>query len=353
MIRNYPDRLRSGFAGQAADSGTHTDVISLRNIATRTAQVSRLAVSTATNGATYSWTLLGIALSIVAASGTGSVIATAIAAAINDDPVTGAQLIASASSTNVDITARNAGMSFTLSTSDAKLTATTQTANASDATIPYGRAVAGGGDGKCSLMSASLFEARAFTFTPTVGNNTAYEMIIVHKGLVYRVSITSDGSATAQEVVEAVVTRVNAAMPANTVIATEDNSVVVLTAENEGETIYATAPADVGTWETDGDTVENLFRGVALIDATLPNDDGGYAAGKVVGVMRAGRVYVSPEDTPTVSSDVYVRVAANGTLDKLGGFRATADSGCVALPRTMARWVEVTADGLAVLQVAA
>lgn len=88
----------------------------------------------------------------------------------------------------------------------------------------------------------------------------------------------------------------------------------------------------------------NTFAGVALnsgtLDQGLPGGSGAveYTVGMGVSVLRAGAVYVIPEEVVTSDDSVYFRIVTNGA--KLPGmFGKSADSGkCIIVSN--ARWVE-------------
>ena len=71
------------------------------------------------------------------------------------------------------------------------------------------------------------------------------------------------------------------------------------------------------------------FVGVATraVKTSLPNGTAGYDEGEPVPVMKRGRINVKCNvGTPALNGDVYIRIAANGAKDQVGGFEAAADS---------------------------
>lgn len=74
-----------------------------------------------------------------------------------------------------------------------------------------------------------------------------------------------------------------------------------------------------------------------------------YPGGSAVNILRKGRVYVPTEVDVAVGDDVYVRYAADGALDDIGGFAESSGTGLVQVEN--ARWLRGTRRGLAVLQV--
>lgn len=94
--------------------------------------------------------------------------------------------------------------------------------------------------------------------------------------------------------------------------------------------------------------------GVAGYDPTREIPEGAleaeYPGGSMVAVMHNCRVYVEVEAALTSPADgVYVRTAAAGALDKIGGFAPAAGAGLVQWLE--ARWVRQAGTGLAVLEI--
>ena len=167
-------------------------------------------------------------------------------------------------------------------------------------------------------------------------------------------AFTSDASGTAQEIVEGLKAAADLVLPA-ALTTTEDNSVLVITAATAGDPFEAGASSNLaGVWTTGSDLTQ-LAKGITAIDHSYPRDsagaDGGYPGNSTMTVRRMGRIHVATEDTVSTTSDVYVRLAANGALDDLGGFRGTANTGCLKLPRDKARWVTGTTGGTAIVQI--
>lgn len=351
-ITSYPTALTPGVAGQIADTGER-DVVSLVNDNPRTAQVSTITVDTATNSATYTWTIDGVELTYTADSSTSAAeIVAGIVAAINADPIAGAKCTAAAtSSTVVTLTARVGGVSFSVSDSDAKLTSATTTANDTADTIGFGLAVLSDDDGigtQATACDSSLLSAAEIVVTPTAVNSATYNLHIEFNGSVYGASYTADGSATVKEIVEGLAAAVNAAVPASTVLATEDDSVLTLTSEIVGATLKVYVGANLVAAPISGDNLSDVFAGITLLDHARPIEDAGYVGGSAMSVLRDGRVIVETEDDVSGKRDVYVRVASTGTL---GALRGSAATGCIKLDRSVCRFVERLSSTLAVVEV--
>jgi len=97
--------------------------------------------------------------------------------------------------------------------------------------------------------------------------------------------------------------------------------------------------------------IVGVTRRDKLQELGLDSNVASYAAGQTMGVVRSGRMFVDIEgaipDFPTGS--VYVRTAADGSLDKIGGFAGASGTGLVLWSN--ARWVRSAGTGLAVLEV--
>ena len=73
------------------------------------------------------------------------------------------------------------------------------------------------------------------------------------------------------------------------------------------------------------------FVGIVVAEVktslTYGGNVGSYAVGEAVPVLKRGRVNVKNNvGTPALNGDVYIRIAANGAKDQVGGIEAAADS---------------------------
>lgn len=352
--RSYPTGHTPAVAGDLADTGDR-DIISLVNDAPRTGQVVEVTVDTASNSTAYALAIDGVTLSITSdASATVTEIADALVTAINNDPLVSGKVIAERTeSDKFTVTARIAGQSFTLTESDANLSTSTTTSSDEADPVGFGLAVLrdrARGAGFGFLAAAAMLSAMEVVITPTAVNSAVYNVQITVDGTTYTASFTADGSATVQEIVEGLAAAINGVMPANTVAATEDDTVLTLTAEVAGLGFEIGVGANLAITSQDGDRLDELFAGVSHRDLGYDVEDDGYPAQSAMSVLRSGRIVVETEDTVTLASDVYVRLASTGTI---GGFRGSAATGCIRIPRRLARWVESISSTLAVLEVRA
>lgn len=344
------------------------------------AQVSTLTVGSASDAAyTASITPLGRSAVPIyyneGATGTTTTKATGIAAQINANPAL-ANIVTATSSTNVvTITALRVGTlgAFTLSTSDGKLTAATSTAAADADTIPFGCAVAHSTSGKVVQPKSSRATAQVTTITPAnVTNNEIYTVVIVvdanGDGLEETYTFPyQDGSATTKRLCDALTAAINTAMPANSILASDDDSVLTLTSEVAGLPFRVTASvtddagaAATGTLAVATPTanVTPLFAGVAQVqDVPEQSVSSGVGTAKWDGAkgegcptIRAGVVPVRLDadvTTITPGDPVCYRLDASGTGEEYGTFRnAKSGSDTLTLPPSRARWVDgvITTD---------
>jgi len=84
--------------------------------------------------------------------------------------------------------------------------------------------------------------------------------------------------------------------------------------------------------------------------SAIDSNDAQYNPNESMSVMADGRLFVNIEadlTDPTVG--VYVRTAADGSLDQLGGFAPAAGTGLVLWEK--ARWIRPAGNGLAIIEV--
>jgi len=360
MINEVLDRRAPGIAGQPASLRGDSWTRSMVNDRPRTAQVDTITAS-AVNDATYTVTIDGIDITYLAdGDATAAEIVAGLTLAVNSEPAIAGKLLAAvASSTTLTLTSRIGGLGFT-TVVGANLSLAATTANDTSDAIAFGAACLEVGQALCGVADSSSFPTRTAdvgVLTPVVQNSTAYQVGIRNKstGQVITVQFTSDSDATAQEIVEGLATVVNAAMPAETVIATEDDAVLTLTAEdvdyrfevvNSGNLTLVFAAGNGGTDESD---LADMFAGCAVRDLgkeqPVSGSGIGYEGGSNCSIMSRGDIWVTTTAQAAIGSDVYVCVSG---ADK-GKFRASAAANYVKLPRSRARWERVHSASLAVL----
>jgi hypothetical protein len=90
--------------------------------------------------------------------------------------------------------------------------------------------------------------------------------------------------------------------------------------------------------------------GIALATQNKATQTGGYAAGDIVPVMRAGRCWVPAEEAIVVGTQPFVRFTANGAGKVQGGFAATADTAKAVQKPGLIVYRGVAGAGLMVVQ---
>ena len=346
----YEELLLQGRAGDPFDSAIAKDDISLINASPQAAQVATVTI-TAQNSTLYTVTINGVSVTYTSdASGTQAEISAGLQAAILAEPAISG-LVDPSGSTTLVITSRQAGLAFTIAVG-ANLSAAATTASAAAAALPFGRAVlrdASNVQG-CQLIAASAFTASSIEFTPTAVNSTLYRINLTVDGEVYVISYTSDGSATAQEIVEGLKAAADLLTIPN-VVTSEDDSVFLVESAN-GSSISAQPTSNLAMVVTNGDTLESLLAGVSLRqDTEDPSQTGGvdgYAPNANCSIRRMGRVRVATEASCSPGDKVYVRVAASGSNTTIGIFSNAGGAGAVLLPG--ASWYKNESASLAILQ---
>jgi hypothetical protein len=293
-------------------------------------------------------------------SGTGATtasIAQQLLDAILGDFDLGGLVTGSRASNVVTLTSARKGESFAISDSDANLTTATTTSAATGDTVPFGVAVVADADvpGNCLSVDGANIVAQVTHCTPAEVNSYPFRLGVrmlsgPYAGRTFIGQYTSDGHASDQEIAEGIVADLNGALPANTVIATEDDTKVILTAEVPGDD-FEIVEGRYWTVATATQGTSHRFLGVAVAGQKAPVDRLGttrYDAGEACPILRRGEIWVQFEGSdPTPGlSPVYVRRTATGS-EVAGAFRAAdSDSGdCFALPPGRAEWVGLSETG--------
>lgn len=216
--------------------------------------------------------------------------------------------------------------------------------------------------------------AQITTVTPNVVNSTLYTLLI--DGVTFE--YTSDGTATADEIVDAFVALINADPLVNPrVTAVNSASTLVLTANfpgiafvvDDSDPNLTAAPTQANaeadpipfgalvyalTGNREADIVDAPADIADAIGVTVrehsheedPDNPGSYPGGSDMSVIRQGRVIVATEEAVDATSDVYV-----GTDPTTAGqWRATAAANFTQVTSGL-RWSEALSAELAVLVV--
>ena len=304
-------------------------------------------------------------------SGSGFASASASAADLKDsieaDGIASGWVSCEISTDTVTCTARFAGtdedVTYTLNTN---VTLVEATAASDGAAIGFGLAVMHDStvdQGVRPTKTSAV--AMVVHLTPAAVNSISYYVgAELSDGRQITASYVSDGSATAQEIVEGLQPVIDALMPASTIAWTEDNAKLIATAEVAGavfKALYGSSGSS-GTWIY-ADSVANVtadftrpIAGFAVRSGyvgSVVDYSGGdgtaateYAAGSDMAVMEAGVLVVETDDTVSRFDPVYVRITATGT-EKVGSVRNDSDSGdCILL--SGARFLEAATGTSAV-----
>lgn len=322
------DQLIPGFIGDTADINQTNEVVSAINSDGGVKQVSTLTVSGATNDKTYTVTINGIDVSYTA-DGTATIaeIAAGLTAAVEAEPAVSAIVTAAATTTTMVLTGRNFGFTFTVSEDDAQLSwaATTAAATASD--VPFGRLVTTSGTvgARSGLLPAGLptgFTAQVDTFDYTYNASDEWTVTVEYGGELYSGTVVLATGKTASTA--AMLAELNAALPANSVIASAGGSdELVLTAEVAGgsfKTTYAigslatTLPSLTSTRSLSTSIDDALLglsrRSLNVQSRTVGSTGTAYNPNDTMQVLKKGAMFVARDttQTPAYGGKVYVDI---------------------------------------------
>lgn len=325
-------------------------------------EVIDVAIDTVTNSATYTFTINGYVVSAVAdASATAAEVRDVLIAAGRAVPELEALCSFNPSPTGgatapVRITAKSPSIDLTYADSDAKISATTITAYAAGVEIPFGRAVVRNdtiaGDRSARLPTAPT--AQVVTITPTAVNSTAYQLsIALSDGRVFGpFNYTSDGTATAAEIVAGFLALINAS---GCPVTASGTTTLILTSDNPGAR-FAVVTDDANlaqaatTASANGDFLGVAKREHAVVNPAAAGE--GVGVGQTFPVIRRGSVWIEAEEALGVNDQLHFRHTANGANTALGRFRNDADSNtCLPIPMNQARVVRpCTGPGLCLIE---
>jgi phage tail sheath gpL-like len=336
-----PDRTISRLAGGGVAQVTTVQVTGAVNSA-----VHSLLITYDGNTETVSITADG--------SATVNEVAAALEAAIDANPNLGGLFVAGVSTDTITLTGRVPGLAW-ITTAGGSLTATiTDTTAAASATaIPFGRGVVQRESypHECLLPSTANDTLKVVHATPTATNSATYDVAVsfdLGDGQGRRTvtaSYTADGSATVQEIVEALQVKLDSGFPANSIAVTEDDAKIIFTSEVPNLDFVVTATASTTAWTVTVATeiVPLRFLGVSVYSASVPQDANGttaYQGGDALSILTNGEIAVELDAgiTPSVGDPVWCRASASGS-EVLGAFRDAQDAAdCIYIPN--AQWVD-------------
>jgi hypothetical protein len=329
------------------------------------------------NSTEYTVTINGIACSYTTdASATTAELGAGLVAAINAAPGARGAYVPSFASTTLTLTAVYPGIAGTVAASGgsgggAIGTPSNSVPAASADTIEFGRALislsADKGAAQVQKPSSSALTAQVQSHTITSAASALFSGTVAINGKVYEwgpVAHNTDSDTTAGDIR----TAINAAVPAETVLAGGATNVVTLTAEVEGAEFDAdivvsgsASAASAKVYTTGPSAATSLARSlygasVRRLDVenlTLTGGDPEYAANAVVECLRRGTMRVQRDTSETISpgDEVYVSIASATA----GRFYKSAGTDRVWLPPSVAVWAQgedsSTSDGIAVVQI--
>lgn len=363
-------------AGALADS-MFTDKATYANKRPEAVQVDTVTIDTATDTEVYSILINGVDIPVTAASAVAADIAALFVAAINANGLVNGRVLASISGDDVVITGRFEGKGFTTAegTNAAKMTLVNTTAVDEADPIPFGRLVlvdsdSLGEDNFGYLADASQLTAQVdtllLTYDAAVGAKVSITVYVPATGLWETFDFEHTMATDADTSVIALSAQMEAILPANTVTALHPVAdTLTFTAEVAGTPFFLSygfgTGRDTGAWVHGSNALSaevdfaELVAGIALAVKTEEIGDDGetaeYGPNSPMSVGKKARVYVETEAALTgLNQKVYVRLAANGSLNKLGGFSTGPGTGLVEWKG--AKWHRKTNNAtLAVLSV--
>lgn len=340
---SYNDPLPVGRNGQHYDVSYYRDVLTLINSDPQAAQLSTVTISGASNDTLYTVVINGVSISYLSdASATQQEIADGLVAAINDDPSVSGLVRAVSGSNAFTVQSRLPGLSgaFTITEDSAQMSVALTTAAAAAAPVPFGRAIVRTGDRAGRLISAADFTGASAQFSFTASNSQVYTINLVVDGVSYAAIYTADASATATEIATGLAAAVDAlAIGLDGSVVETDN--LFVQADDGVSFSVGTVSAGTGAIALESYTaaaqpnelfiaeLTDTFDTSEMIASGLAADLPGYPGNRSMNGARRGRYIVPVEESCAPGAPVYVRLAANGSLDAIGSFRASADTGCV------------------------
>lgn len=340
---SYSDPLPVGRNGQCYDSSYYRDCLTLINSDPQAAQVDTVSVSAASDATLYQVVINGVTVSYTSGtSATRQQIADGLVAAINDDPSISGIVRAVSGSNAFTITARLPGSNgaFVSSEDNAQLSIANTVVAANAAAVPFGRALVRTADRAGRLIGAADFVGSLAQFSFTASNSQVYSIGLLVSGVTYAAVYTADGSATATEIATGLAAAVTALAIGLTGSVVETDNLLITAADGvsfevgsvsagTGAIALVSYTAAVQPHEIFIAELTDTFDTSEMIAGGLASGLAGYPPNRNMNGLRRGRVIVPVEESCAPGDPVYVRIAANGSLDEIGAFRKSANTGCV------------------------
>jgi hypothetical protein len=332
--RQIRDRMPRGRAGLLVFASGKRNLRSTRVNADPQARFSRtLTVDSYLDGHVYSIEIDGeiVSYTAVTADTNTTGVATKLAAKLAANPVVGGLLSISRVGAVITLTARWINVDVPMINTNARLTLGAATPSVPAQAVPYGRILFEGsaaqseGNKRARLANAAALNQASVTLTPTVANTTVYDIrLIAPSGAAYIATYTSDGSATAQEIVEGLKAAVDAVAPfvAAGGSSTEDDATITITLPYFWR--YEINGARWGTVvNVASKTADDVFAGVSLLSQAVAPDSyeadvDGYPPNSTMNLLsRLGEVFVEVDFSVSPSDPVYVELASGANQGKV------------------------------------
>lgn len=340
---SYNDPLPAGRDGQLYDVSYYKDALSLINSNPQAPQVWTVSVSAASDATAYTININGVPITYTSGTGaTRQTIADGLVAAVNDDPAISGVVSAASGTNALTLTARLVGTqgAFTVSEDNGQLSASITTAAANAAPVPFGRCIVRTGDRAGRLIASADFVGALAQFSFTPSNSQVYVINLIVDGVSRAASYTADGSATALEIATGLAAAVTALAVGLTGSVVNTDNLLISAAQGvsfEVSTVSAGTGAialvsytpQVKPLELFIAELSDAYDYSEMIASGLAVGVYGYPSNRTMTSLRRGRVIVPVEESISIGDPVYVRIAANGALDKIGAFRRSANTGCV------------------------
>lgn len=372
-VQDVRARRLQAVIGMPVHANYLNDCTTLTNKDPQAVQITEITVDTATNGHLYTITINGVEVSYQADGATSEIeIANGLEDAINEEPTIYGQV--SAESDGVDtvtLTGQYPGEAFTIDDLDALCSASTTQPAAEAASVEFGRLMISGGYQEDEANELGI-KAKAAAFTAQVDSYVlvydASVNIIVDidvEGEHYHIEHTMASDLDTSGA--ALVTAVNAVMPANTVLAaySSGSDTFSLTAEKAGMPIKTSitfgAGRDTGaatkTSNYGVDTDLNLKAIGFSVYTTdeeiveIAGEEAVYPANAGVLALRKGEIWLECDDTVAAGDALYIEL---GNADTNG--RAYPDNSSTRVRLDRGSWQRSSrssnADGIAVASLA-
>lgn len=336
--RDVQTRATQALIGMFAYADPFNQSRTVYNKDPQAVQVDTITVNTGTNSHVYTLEIEGIEISYTADSSTSTTeVATGLAAAWNDSADAGAYGYAESSSAVVTITGWTPDLAYTIDEVDALATLANVTAAASGDAVPFGRLMINLGRDTTDphsvlgcIAKSSKLVAQVDTMTVVYSAAEVYRWNITIEGETYggEVTANTDSATTATDIA----TAVNAAMPANTVIAAATSGgALTLTAEVAGKAFRAAGQvasetaSRIAIVHTTASMLTDINRAVLGVSmwspmvesTTIGSSTPSWPANQGVIVATKGVLWVESAQAITDGDPVYVETgvtADNGQL---------------------------------------